>query len=89
MFRRLPRKSIHRLLESYAYRVALLLFSGIFGGDFWQYEAKVWSKDVDRFANPSDAIRQAVAGIVSAGDTDDQKLRKIYAAVMTLENTRF
>ncbi|MFY9747245.1 MAG: DUF3857 and transglutaminase domain-containing protein [Acidobacteriaceae bacterium] len=85
----LPEEEYSPPLESYAYRVVFYYSAAFSGGDFWQYEAKVWSKDVDRFANPSDAIRQAVAGIVSAGDTDDQKLRKIYAAVMTLENTRF
>ena len=52
-------------LESYAYRVVFYYSPAFSGGDFWQYEAKVWSKDVDRFANPSDAIRQAVAGMVA------------------------
>lgn len=44
---------------------------------------------MDRFASTSDKIRAAVAGIVTPGDTEDQKLQKIYAAVQGLENTRF
>ena len=76
-------------LDSYSYRLIFYYSEAISGLDYWKEEAKVWSKDVDRFANPSDRIRQAVAGIVAAGDSDDQKLRKIYAAVMGLENTRF
>jgi hypothetical protein len=76
-------------LDSYAYQLLFYYSSASSGADFWKDEGKVWSKDVDRFANPSDKIRQAVAGIVAPGDSDEQKLRKIYTAVMTLDNTRF
>jgi hypothetical protein len=75
-------------LDSYAYQLLFYYSQASSGVDFWKEEGKVWSKDVDRFANPSDKIRQTVAGIVGVGDSDDQKLRKIYAAVMTVENTR-
>lgn len=85
----LPEEEYSPPLGSYAYRVIFYYSPAFSGGDFWQYESKAWSKDVDRFANPSDRIRQAVAQITAPGDTDDQKLRKIYAAVMTLENTSF
>ena len=44
---------------------------------------------MNRFAEPSDRIRAAVAKTVAPGDSDEQKLRKIYAAVMALENTDF
>lgn len=76
-------------LASYAYRVTFYYSPAFSGGDFWQYEGKVWSKEVDRFAAPSDSIRHAVSGLVAPGDSDAQKLQKIYAAVMTVENTRF
>ena len=76
-------------LDSYAYRLIFYYSEAVSGQDYWKEEGKAWSKEVDRFANPSDKIRQAVAGILAPGDTDDQKLRKIYAAVMTVENTRF
>ncbi|MGB9029007.1 MAG: DUF3857 and transglutaminase domain-containing protein [Acidobacteriaceae bacterium] len=76
-------------LDSYAYQLLFYYSQAASGPEFWREEGKVWSKDVDRFANPTDKIRQAVAGIVSPGDSDEQKLRKIYAAMMTLDNTRF
>jgi hypothetical protein len=76
-------------LDSYSYRLIFYYSPQFTGADFWKDEGKAWSKDVDRFANPSDKIRQAVAQITAPGDTDDQKLQKIYAAVMTVENTRF
>lgn len=56
---------------------------------YWKTVGKYWSKDFDRFANPSDKIRTAVNGIIAPGDNDDQKTQKIYAAVMKLENTSF
>jgi len=76
-------------LASFAYRVVFYYSPQFSGADFWKTEGKIWSKEVDRFADPSDKIRAAVAQIVAPGDTDDQKLEKIYAAVMTVENTRF
>jgi hypothetical protein len=76
-------------LKSYSYRLLFYYASSYTGAEYWKGIGKEWSKNVDQFANPSDRIRAAVAGIVAPGDTDDQKLRKIYAAVMALDNTRF
>ncbi len=76
-------------LDSFSYRLLFYYSSAYTGADYWKGIGKEWSKDVDRFANPSDPIRQAVAGIVAPADTADQKLLKIYTAVMTVENTRF
>lgn len=76
-------------LDSFAYRLVFYYSEALSGVDFWKEEGKFWSKEVDRFANPSDRIRQAVAGIVAPGDSDEAKLKKIYAAMMTLDNTRF
>src|SRR6202042_867748 len=44
---------------------------------------------VNKFIGPSSAVKDAVKDIVQASDTQDQKLRKIYAAVMKLENTSY
>src|ERR1700723_3560095 len=85
----IPEEDYSPPLDSFAYRLIFYYSPAATGGEFWKDEGKIWSKDVDRFANPSDKIRQAVAQIVAPGDTDDQKLQKIYAAVMKLENTRF
>jgi Domain of Unknown Function with PDB structure (DUF3857) len=57
--------------------------------EYWKAEGAYWSKDFDRFARVSDKIRDAVNGILAPGDADDQKVEKIYAAVMKLENTSF
>jgi transglutaminase-like putative cysteine protease len=76
-------------LKSFSYRLIFYYTAYLSGEEYWKSEGKYWSKDVDRFAEPSDKIRAAVAQTVAPGDTDDQKLQKIYAAVMTLDNTDF
>lgn len=57
--------------------------------EYWETEGKYWSKAFDHFANPSGKIREAVNGIIAPGDTDEQKVEKIYAAVMKLDNTSY
>ena len=59
------------------------------GKDFWDTEGKRWAKEAERFTNPSGQVRKTVEGIVGPADTEEQKARKIYAAVMKLENTDF
>jgi hypothetical protein len=59
------------------------------GGDYWMSEGKHWAKETERFTNPSGSLKKAAADLVGAGDSDDVKARKIYAAVMKLENTDF
>ena len=44
-------------------------------------ESKLWSKDVDKFAEPSKAIKDAVDGLIAPGDSDLDKAKKLYAAV--------
>ncbi len=76
-------------LNSLTWRVQFYYSQYHSGAEFWQGEAKHWAKNADKFSNPSKPLQQAAAGIVAAGDTDEQKARKLYAAVMQLENTGF
>jgi hypothetical protein len=76
-------------LSSFTYRLIFYYTPYPNETEFWKAEAKYWSKAVNRFAEPSDRIHAAVAKTVAPGDSDEQKLQKIYAAVMTLENTDF
>jgi hypothetical protein len=59
------------------------------GVQFWESEGKLWAKDAEHFSNPTNTLKSAVSHIVATGDTDEKKARKIYAAVMKLENSRF
>jgi hypothetical protein len=57
--------------------------------EFWKSESKYWGKQRDKFIGPGQAVTAAVHDLVLPTDTPDQKLRKLYAAVMKLENTSF
>jgi hypothetical protein len=76
-------------LSSFSYRLFYYYTGNFSAQDFWKGAGKSWSQKVDRFATPSDAIGKAVTGIVAPGDTDEQKLKKIYEAVMTVDNAAF
>jgi hypothetical protein len=57
--------------------------------EFWDTEAKFWAADISSFIKVTGTLRKAADSLVSPGDTDEQKARKIYAAVLKLENTDF
>jgi len=76
-------------ISSFTYRV-LFYYTGYNNADdFWKNEGKFWAKTQDKFIGPGPAVNAAVKDLVTPSDTPDQKLRKIYAAVMKLENTRY
>jgi hypothetical protein len=76
-------------IASFSYRVMFNFTAYRTGADFWKEEGKDWSKRMDSFANPNGELKAATQTIVAGATTDDEKLKKIYAVVMTLENTRF
>jgi hypothetical protein len=57
--------------------------------DYWISESNFWSKDVEKFAEPSKTIKDAVDGLIAPGDSDLDKARKLYAAVQALDNTDY
>jgi len=59
------------------------------GKEFWDSEGKHWAKEAASFTNPGSEIKKAVAEMVAPTDTEEQKARKIYDAVMKLDNTAF
>ena len=75
--------------ESLSYRVLFYYLNYNSGDDFWKEEGKYWSDEVDLFAKPSRKLQAAVQQLIAPGDNEEQKLRKIYAAVMKLENASF
>ncbi|MDT7818217.1 MAG: hypothetical protein QOJ42_8133, partial [Acidobacteriaceae bacterium] len=71
------------------YRVLFFYSPYRSGDEFWKSESKHWAKLRDKFIGPGPGVTAAVKDIVAPSDTADQKLRKIYAAVMKLENTSY
>ena len=57
--------------------------------EFWKAEGKRWSKASDHFIGPGPAVGGAVKQLVAGSDTQEQKLKKIYAAVEELENSDY
>ncbi len=57
--------------------------------DYWKAEAKLWSKDIDKFADPNKTIRDAVTGLIASSDSDLVKAQKLYVAVEALDNTDY
>jgi hypothetical protein len=76
-------------VQSFAYHVFFYYKNVFSGSEFWTFEDKRWSKEVDRFAAPTDTIRQAVASLTASGDGELEKARKLYKAVQELDNTSF
>jgi hypothetical protein len=76
-------------VESFLYRVFFYYKSASNPTDFWVSEAKLWPKDVDKFAEPSKEIQVAVNGLITSTDSDPTKARKLYDAVQALDNTDY
>jgi transglutaminase-like putative cysteine protease len=76
-------------IDSFLYKVFFYYKSAGNAGEFWTSEAKEWSKDVDKFVEQSKTIREAVAGLIAPTDKEEEKARKLYAAVQALDNTDY
>ncbi|MBB5338268.1 DUF3857 domain-containing protein [Tunturiibacter gelidoferens] len=76
-------------ISSFTYRVLFYYSPYRTGDEYWKNEGKHWAKLRDKFIGPGPGVTAAVHDLVLPADSQDQKLRKIYAAVMKLENTSF
>ena len=74
---------------SFTYRVLFNASPYRSGEEFWKSEGKDWSKFANNFIGPDSALKEATQKVIEGATTDDQKLRKIYAAVMALENSDY
>jgi len=76
-------------VQSLLYKVIFYYKSADSATDFWVADAKLWSNDVDHFAEPSKHIREAVAGLIAPTDGELDKAKKLYIAVQALDNTDY
>lgn len=76
-------------VQNFRYKVLFYYKAAESIKDFWATELKRWSKEVDRFAEPTKPVREAVAGLIAPTDSDQDKARKLYKAVQALDNTDF
>jgi hypothetical protein len=75
-------------IQSLLYNVKFYYKDANDTADFWQTEAKRWSREVDRFADPK-PLRDAVSSLVAPSDSELDKAKKLYKAVEALDNTDF
>ena len=76
-------------ISSFTYRVLFYYTPYRTGDEYWKNTGKHWAKQQDKYMGPGPVVSAAVKDIVAPADTPDQKLRKLYAAVMKLENTAY
>ncbi|SEG47634.1 protein of unknown function [Bryocella elongata] len=74
--------------DAVVYRVRFFYFAGD-PASFWALTGTSTRDDWNHELIAGKDLQAAVHGLLHEGDTEDQKLRRLYAAVMTLENTDF
>lgn len=82
----IPKEELMPPVSSFVYRVYFYYLTADSKEGFWKETGKHWSENHNRYEEPGDAIKQAVAKIIGPTDTPEEKLRKIYAEVMKLDN---
>jgi hypothetical protein len=76
-------------ISSFLYKVQFYYKAASTAQDFWITDSKLWSKDVDKFAEVSKSIKAAEDSLVAPADSDLDKAKKLYAAVQALDNTDY
>lgn len=76
-------------IQSFSYHVNFYYTHFRTPDEFWKDQGKGWSNTANKFIGPDSKVKAAVQTLITPSDTPDQKLRKLYAAVMTLDNTAF
>ncbi len=76
-------------IGSVLYRVSFYYSFAHSAVDYWTSEGKLWSKDVDKFAEPTKTIQTAANGLIAPGDSELVKAQKLYDAVQALDNTDY
>jgi hypothetical protein len=87
----LPKEEAMPPSSSFAYRVLFYFVHDTatqehWREQFWKEAGERWSQAQNRFDKPDYYVKRAVADLVASNDTPEQRLRKLYAAVMKLDN---
>jgi hypothetical protein len=56
---------------------------------FWKEEGGFWSQEAEKFMSKRGGLSEAVHSTVAAADTAEQKARKLYALVQSLQNLSY
>jgi transglutaminase-like putative cysteine protease len=85
----LPEEKFEPPMGAFAYRVRFYYTSKRTSQEFWNDYGKSWSHDIDKFASPSSEIQSAAKELTAGATGEDEKLQKLYDAIMKLDNTRY
>jgi len=85
----MPEEEYMPPVRSLSYRVTFYHAVDRTGAEFWKNSGKAWAKNQDKFIGSTGSLAQQVNTLIAAGDSDSVKLKKIYAAVMSMDNTTF
>ena len=65
-------------IDARKYKVEFYFSTAMSSQQFWQSASKGWLKDVDTFAAPTGTLKQAAASLISPGDSELDRAKKIY-----------
>lgn len=85
----LPEEEYSPPMDTFAYRVRFYYTSFRTSQEYWNSYGKGWSHEIDKFASPSPTINDAAKELTQGATTEDEKLKRLYDAVMKIENTRY
>lgn len=75
--------------KAFKYYVRFYYRSAVDSDKYWSEEGKYWSKDVEQFVGKKKGVSEKVNSLVLTSDTPEQKVKKIYAYVGTLDNLSY
>jgi len=84
-----PNEDFMPPINSFSYRVLFYYFLYKDPDEFWKNEGKTWAEAHDKFIGPGHLVSDSIKELTGPSDAQDQKLRKLYSAVMKLENTSY
>lgn len=75
--------------EPYKYHVEFYYHFNTNTEGYWRDEGHSWQKNIQKFMERNGGVHDALAKLIQAGDSDDQKAKKIYAFVQGMENISY
>jgi transglutaminase-like putative cysteine protease len=75
--------------RNYTYRVLFNFTPYHTGDEYWKSEGKDWAKRQESFMESNGEVKAATQAAIAGAATDEDKVKRIYAAVMKLENTSY
>ncbi len=75
--------------EPFQYSVRFYYGAGSSADQYWKEEGKYWRQAVEQFMGKHGGVSQALAKVTASGDPPEQKARKIYSYVASLDNLSY